>query len=475
MLTKLPKAAAAKLNTDPYFAHVFLRIKNKDMAIVPFVYNRAQKHYERRRTARDIILKSRQLGFSTKIQGQEAHATMFGTASALTIADTMDNTLKLRMIYNRFYEQWPEEYLPLRPPRAQDSAVVVTYPTTNSESWIMTAGSRSAGKASTYSHIHFSEMAFYGDATNVFATTMQAATPKAQVVIESTPNGAQGLFYELCMKALDGDKDWRLHFYPWWWGEEYQLPLEDGETLIYSEDELEAIDLAAQGGFQLAPEQINWRRAKQRELITPGAFFQQYPESIHGAFIHSGFSVFGDISGNLQAPSIDKPVEGHRYVAGADWGQANDFSAISIIDATDNTEVHIDHFNRMAWNDMQERMVLACLKWGVETFQPESNSIGSVNIAGLRDKFASRDYRINLRPVETTNLKKRRWVTNLYQGLHNDGLQLLNRDYATAELRAFTQRQTAQGAYVYEAASSAHDDTVIARMLAYDAACKLIS
>ena len=385
------------------------------------------------------------------------------TRQAVLAHDALTTTF-LRDMAKTFWQHLPDN---LRPKRSEDSATTTAYET-GSKVIIVTAGSLNIGRGGTFNHVHGTEVAFWKDARAILTGLLQGVPLDGNIDLESTANGARGYFYEKCMEALDGSPEFNFNFYAWWWDEDNVLPLNPKEKFMLTEEEaLLSVE------HNLSPEQINWRRMKQRELMWE--FVQEYPETIQSAFIHSGNSVFGDITGCIKAPADAKPIKGHRYVAGGDWGQANDYSGISIIDATDDVEVYLDRYNKMPWDEMQWSMVNACIHWGVETFQPERNSIGRVNIEGLVDKFESKDYSLNVRPIETTNRKKQKWVANFYNGIHNDGLQLLNIDYATAELRTFTQKQTTQGAYVYEAAGSGHDDTVIMRLLAWDAACRMIT
>jgi hypothetical protein len=468
------------LTDDALFANTVLTVKNKDMALTPFRVNPMQRHGLATMGRRNLWLKARQLGVSTLIQARFFRINITETSTTITISDTGDNTLKLRSIYNRFYDLWPDDLQFIRPVRDRDSMAWVTYPDNQSESGIITAGARTGGRGGTSSHIHGSEVAFWKNPDDIFAATMQSATPDAEIHLESTANGQQGMFYDLCMKAMDGDEDWRFHFYPWWWADEYATHLEPGEVIEYTDEEEDLIAKALLTGFSLTPEQIKWRRAKKREVGMALLFDQEYPESPQQAFLASGIGVFGSIDHCLlKEPAQTKPIPGHRYVAGADWGQSEDYSSISIMDATDDVEVHLDRFNRMEWDDMQARMVQACIYWGVETFQPEYNSIGRVNAENLRKKFEVKDYDINLRPVETTNDKKRKWVQGFYNSVHYEGLRLLDPiddtgKYATAELHGFSQKQTPTGEYKYEAAGSGHDDTVIARLLADDARRKVV-
>lgn len=477
--TQVNQLVDAGLFEPENFARLFLRIKDKKMRIVPFAWNRMQRHLYANLTGRDIVLKPRQPGISTFVQALQEQAAMFSTASVMTYADIGENAKKLRAIGNRFYNSWPEELLSFRPPRDKDNISVVTYPRTDSESIIATAGSKVSGHASTLSHLHFSEFAHYEDAQTIMAFTMPAATPDAKIVIESTPHGAQGLFYEMCMDALDGSGEWRLHFYTWWWAKEYALSLEPGEELLYSEEELDLIEKARRNGFALTPEQIKWRRSK-----LSGAeglmFAQEYPEDIQTCFLTSGRGVFGDLTDCLIDPYRTEPIEQHFMVAGVDWGQADDYTALSIIDMDDMEEVFIGRWRRIGWDDIIARIVEHCQHWNVTGIQPEMNAmsanvndlIKAIDGAGMGQTVIS--------PFTTTNASKDRAVKNLYNGIHRHNLKLLktnighseDRDYATMEMKSFINKQTKLGTYIYDHAEGAKSDTVIARMLAYDYGCK---
>lgn len=295
--TALAKRAALPF---PAFANAALRIRTKDMRIVPLRLNAVQQHLHAHHAPRMLIVKARQTGISTYFQARSFWRNITRTSSSLTIADTDATTMTLRRIYRLFYDLWPENAqagglrLP-RPEQDRQSDVVITYSATTSSSVIVTAGSKSGGHGATYSDIHFSEVAHWNDPETIFARALQGATPDAEVVLESTPNGAQGLFYELCMKALDGDKAWALRFYPWWWAGEYALPLDKNEKIVYTEEEKQARLNTKNNGFVLSPEQIKWRRAKQNELGR--LFYQEYPETIESAFL--GFA--GRIYDNFDA------------------------------------------------------------------------------------------------------------------------------------------------------------------------------
>ena len=112
------------------------------------------------------------------------------------------------------------------------------------------------------------------------------------------------------------------------------------------------------------------------------------------------------------------------------------------------------------------RVLNAMRHWNVSYAYPEKNS-ASTNIENLHDEIEASGLNITLSPFTMTNIKKSKLVGLLYDGIHKDDLKLLDIPYANQELRAFVSKQTSTGLWTYEGASGTHDDTVVARMLAW--------
>lgn len=450
------------------FASDYLVIQDKADELIPFQPNAAQRDFYTtlKYSGRQfhLLIKARQLGFSTLIQAWATHEAWRKPTRIATMAHDSDTTAKLRRVGSLFYEKLPDT-LGIR--RDMDNAATTIYAPHRSEITIATAGGKAKGRGGTYNFFHGSEVAFWNDPTQTIAGVLQGLTKEGLCIFETTANGAQGWVWE----TVNNPGKWMIHFYPWYWEAEYRLPV--SEPLTYTDDELALIDKAAEQGFTLTPEHIVWRRDKQDEL---GFLFpQEYPEDLYTAFITSGNSVFGDVSHALHAPMQPEYDETHRYVAGVDWGQEADYTTCSIMDSTTNIEVELLRMNRLNWFTMRERIVDACVRWNCEAIQPEKNSMGSTNIEELAAQFYEAEHDITIRPITMTNKKKQQLVSNFYRGIHQDGVQLQDHDFATSELRNFIQNQTSTGLYQFEAASGAHDDTVMARMLSYDAACKVLT
>jgi len=443
------------------FCPQFLRIQNRQGEIVPLQPNKAQRHLVEHLTGRDIVLKARHLGMSTIIQAKHFWHQMQGNARTSTLCHEDDLTKVLRTMADLFYEQLPEH---TRPDRKYANAKLTSYDTLNSEGYIATVGGQAGkkkGRGGSKTHIHGSEVAYWPDAKSVLSAAMQAGDP--DIILESTANGMMGWFYEQCMEALRGEGVWTLHFYAWWWEDEYQMPLEPGEVLEYTPDEQRLVD-----EHGLTPEQIKWRRYKIAEIKDD--FPQEYPEDPVTCFLASGRGYFGNVDHAFCAPGDATPQEGHRYVGGLDFGQTNDFTVLSIIDKTTLEQVDLLHINNKSWQEMRRDISEVANYWNAEVWG-EGNSMGTTNIELLQTGEYLEDG-THIEPVSlnvfwTTPASKPPLIQDFHHALHDGGLKLLDDPIQKHEIRAFVTRRLPAGGWAYEGGDGAHDDTVIANALGY--------
>jgi hypothetical protein len=165
-----------------------LKVLDKNKNIVPFMWNKAQLDFHYKRTGRDLLLKARQLGFSTYVQGEIFRRISRSTHTTITLAHDADTTQKLRLMADRFWENY---YVgDKRLERKFANASMTSYPKNNSVVSVATAGALHAGRGDTYTDFHGSEVAFWPDAEKIVTGAMQGGNP--DVILESTPNGAQG-------------------------------------------------------------------------------------------------------------------------------------------------------------------------------------------------------------------------------------------------------------------------------------------
>ena len=469
---RVAAGAAARLGLRALFgsasaggAVANLYILDKQSHITRYEPNAIQRHLREHLTGRDLVLKARQVGISTTIQARYFERAITQTARISTIAHDDNTVRKLRAMQQMFYDRLPDS---MKPERSANNATETTYKATGSTVYIDTAGNARRGRGGTYSHVHGSEVAFWADADGLMAGLLQGVPLEGEIVLESTPNGASGWFYDRCMEALDGGGVWKLHFYEWWMQPEYAIALPDAEPLTYTDEESRLVAL-----HNLTPEQIHWRRYKQKELGR--LFIQEYPEDPRTCFLVSGVGFFTDID-DLEsvfcAPTDTQPQTGRRYVAGLDFGQKHDYTALSIVDAETLVEVDLLRMNRMSWSDMRERVVRECARWGVRQLIAEANSMGTTNTEELRKELFTAGAKTTLTEFMTTPQTKPLLVQAFHYALDEGGLKLLPTmgkeapsTVAKQEIYAFTASQTPSGAWKYEGLP--HDDTVIARMLAW--------
>jgi hypothetical protein len=431
-------------NDPQLFADKFLKILDKQKQLIPLRWNKAQAHFHANRTGRDIILKARQIGFSTYVQGEMFRRKVTSTRATITLAHDNDTTQLLRRMEDRFWENC--KFGDIQPQREYANAALATYPEYDSESIIATAGSKAKGRGGSYSDFHGSEVAFWPDAEKIVAGAMQGGEP--DVILESTPNGAQGYFYELCNEAIHDNSIWKLHFYPWWWDKQYKIPLDDGELLKYEPDEMVLVD-----HYNLSQEQIKWRRYKMRELR--GLFFQEYPEDPLTCFLTSGNSYFGDLSNVFTAPLNPEYNPDHEYVAGLDFGQTNDYTAMPVKDKTANVQVDLLHIRNLPWAEQRRRIVEMYRKWHCSSLGAEMNSIGSVNVEALQAD------ELNVIGFTTTNANKAEIMSDLYESIHTGGMKLQDIPAQKQEMFTFVSTQTATGIWRLAAEGDGHDDIVM--------------
>jgi hypothetical protein len=444
-----------------------LYIVDKADTLMPYTPNRIQRDLESKLTGRDLVVKPRQVGISTFFVARNFKKAISQRARIGVMAHDDETTQKLRRMAAVFWQNLPSH---LQPQRGLDNAKTTSYKATGSEITIATAGSQNVGRGGTYGGgFHGSEVAFWKDAARTMAGVLQGVPLNAPIVLESTCNGASGYFFDCVQEALRGDGIWTVHFYQWWWLDEYRLPVY--EALVYNKEEKRLIE-----EHGLDAEQIQWRRYKIDELGE--LFYQEYPEDIRTCFLNSGGGVFNPLSKNLHlkdfAPAYDETA---YYVAGLDWGQESDYTALSIMRVKTGEpvqEVYLNRWNKQAWASIRASVMEQLEAWHVEKLIPERNSIGSVNIEDLVHELDERKLPTAIQAFYTDQRSKDGLVKNLQSGLNEYGLMLLPLDYAMNELRSYRiTKQSTTGLYSYSAPDGGHDDTVMARMLAYYGASQL--
>ena len=273
------------------------------------------------------------------------------------------------------------------------------------------------------------------------------------------------------MEALENPEEcvWKLHFYTWFDFAEYRIELYPGEVLVYDDEEQELVHK-----HNLTPEQIKWRRYKIGET-SRADFLQEYPNDPLTCFLTSGGGVFTLAPENLWINPTPTPQADAIYVAALDWGQVDDYTALSIMEVRvgqPTREVLLTRWRKMSWGAIRANVVDLLRQWHVEKIVPERNSASS-NIEDLKNDIDDAGLETAVQPFTMSNPSKDRIVKLMQRALEEEGLQLLDVDYANHEMRTYQTKQTPTGLWSYSHPDGGHDDTVDARMLANFAANQL--
>jgi hypothetical protein len=204
------------------FAQAFFRVRSKEKAIVPLIFNPVQRHYWLRRTKRDLVLKARQVGLSTITIARFLYDTVRSPATD-TVTVGHENDAMRRMLANAklMLDSVPARHRPVSTYNNKDE---LYFGALDSRYWIGTF--RGLGRSGKVNNLHMTEVAFWQmrDLEDRVQGYLQSVPWDGNITIESTPNGAGGWFYRECKKAEAGDSEYRLHVYPWYCDPEYAIP-----------------------------------------------------------------------------------------------------------------------------------------------------------------------------------------------------------------------------------------------------------
>ena len=315
-----------------------LKIKTKSGTVVPFRLNDAQRklyavakrQQDAGKPVRLIILKARQLGFSTLTEGLIFHACATRrNVNALIVAHREDATANLFRMSKLFYDELPAPML-----RASNAQELVfenpsklrsereARPGLRSRIRCATAGGRGIGRSDTLQCVHLSEYAFWPDGADGKASTLAGilqavpSLPGTMVVIESTANGFED-FKERWDAAVAGENDFEPVFFAWFENPDYSMPVVPGTEWTPEERDLK-------DAYRLTDEQLQWRRwcianncGGSRDM-----FRQEYPANPDEAFLHSGSGVFDNALVIRRREEAAPPVRRGRFVPGDKDGES---------------------------------------------------------------------------------------------------------------------------------------------------------
>lgn len=205
---------------------------DEEGVVLPFKPNRAQRRFLKRLHYRNVILKARQLGFTTLIAILFLDHAMFNAdqrcgiiAHKLTDAETI---FRDKVLFA--YKNMPaavRDSMPLK----RESAEEILFAHNNSS--IRVATSMRSG---TIHRLHISELGKIAKenrkhAREIVTGSLPAVPKTAVAIIESTAEGQEGEFFNIASRAQRrfeaGEpptlRQWSFHFFPWFEDEGYSI------------------------------------------------------------------------------------------------------------------------------------------------------------------------------------------------------------------------------------------------------------
>jgi hypothetical protein len=456
-----------------------LKIRDKNGRLVALAANRIQREYAQHCGGRNIVLKARQVGISTYIAAKFfIHTITRPGTLTVQVAHDQRAAEEIFRIVHRFQENLPVRLREGALRRSRANVRQLVFPLLDSEYRVETAGDGNAGRGLTIHNLHCSEVARWpGDAASTLASLRAAVPPWGEIVLESTPNGAGGCFYDEWMRAPQ--TGYVQHFFPWWWQSEYAIP--GSPKLELTEQES---DFARQHG--LTAGQMAFRRELRANLR--GLAVQEFAEDPVSCFLASGECVFDIEVIDRQLDSLQRKGHGQlenaveirdhgrlrilwpprkrsEYILGVDpagGGSNGDFACAEVIDRETGlqcAELH-GHFPPAL---LATRIADLGREYNEALIAVERNNHGHGVLAHLAaSEGYARVYEQRNQPGWLTTSASRPRMIEEFAAMLARVPQLFTSARLLAECRTFVRRADGSPA----AAQGAHDDCVMAMAIA---------
>ena len=451
-----------------------LKIRAKKGGMKYLQLNRAQREYSEKCGKRNIVLKARQVGMTTYIAARYFLETITrpGTLT-VQVAHSEESAQALFNIVHRYWENLPNE-------RVHRGALVksrsnlrqIVFPRLDSEYRVETADDN-AGRGMTIHNLHCSEVSRWprgGEET--LASLRAAVVPDGEIVLESTANGASGIFYEEWKKAAE--TGYTRHFFPWWYEPSYKEVVKKGAAPARTEEE---IDLMLRHG--LTEEQVAWRRSHWQVLRELAA--QEYAEDPVSCFLASGECVFDVASIERAAAQAGQPTEtqdngrhtvwfpanqgsDRQYIIGVDTaggGSEGDYACAQVIDrklGLQCAELH-GHFPPY---ELARRIAALGRQYGDALVAVERNNHGYGVLAHLKELGYENLFHQGGQEGWLTSVVTRPAMIENLAAVVMAKPELFHSPRLMEELKTFVRHSDGHAA----AAEGAHDDCVMAMAIA---------
>jgi hypothetical protein len=324
----------------------------------------------------NIALKYRQAGVSTVTSAWASKRLVFANKKKpekiLIIANKMDTAVEMANKVRSFVEQWPK-WLGVTFSNEKNSQR--HFKLTNGCEVKAVATSKDALRGYTPTILIFDEAAYINADEDFWSACMASLSTGGKVIVISTPNGFDPIYYSIYSQAIKGMNDFRITEMYWFRDPRYSKDLklikcddivhymlnrseyvDDEITIDYSnikvsERDFEEIKQRVESGYKAYS---SWFEAMAKKLKFDR---RKISQELECNFLGSGDNVIPpetmkSIKDNQIKEPENKmmggalwqwkePIAGHRYILGLDVsrGDSEDFTTFSIIDFDEREQV----------------------------------------------------------------------------------------------------------------------------------------
>lgn len=328
------KRIRQRLRDDfPHYAEKCLTIRLKEVdgksgKTAKFVLNKAQRYIHKRLEeqkretgkVRAYILKGRQQGCSTYIGGRFYHETTHSPGfKTFILTHLEDATSNLFKMVNRFHDNCPDL---VKPSTSHSNRKELVFDKLDSAYSLGTAGSGAVGRSDTIDLFHGSECAFWKNVKELKTGVFQAASAAEEIILESTANGFDEMFFPGWQAAEAGLSEYIAIFVPWFWQTEYFTS--PGKDFVMTPEEEKLFSEYRNDGMTKG--NILWRRLKLLNDFSGDEilFKQEYPCCAHEAFQVTGLNPFITPGCVLAARKRTDVEPGGAHIVGLDPARGGD-------------------------------------------------------------------------------------------------------------------------------------------------------
>lgn len=344
----------------------------------------------------NIALKYRQAGVSTVTAAWVSKRLVFAKKSQpekiLIIANKLDTSMEMANKIRAFVSQWPTW---IGVGFSADKNSQRHYKLTNGSEIKAVATSKDALRGFTPTILVFDEAAFIEADSDFWPACMASLSTGGKVIVVSTPNGYDQIYYEIYDQALKGMNQFKISEMYWYRDPRYSkdlylVPSDDIVHYLLNKDnfdESKNISLAHTDPYKRDYDEMShffkqgykpcssWYEKMVKKLKYDKRKINQ---ELNCEFLGSGDNVFDnkqleeiknnfllDATTKLMGNSIwlwKEPVEGHKYIMGVDVsrGDSEDFSSIQIIDFDEREQV-FEYVGKIPPDTLAE----VAYKWGM--------------------------------------------------------------------------------------------------------------